>query len=107
MSIKETKKMSPREFRDLGFLQEVNRRFLHPLGLALECVIDDETGECRFGDVWDHTDSIEGMLFQDLTDDESRTKASNVTKVEVSKEIARRDRFGFRIQPIGHKVSET
>lgn len=30
------KRMSPAEFRDLGYLQELNRRFLHPLGMALE-----------------------------------------------------------------------
>ena len=32
------------EFRREGFMQEVNRRFLHPLGLALECIVVDEEG---------------------------------------------------------------
>lgn len=30
------KHIDPKEFRDLGFLQEANRQFFHPHGLALE-----------------------------------------------------------------------
>jgi len=33
--------MDIKEFKERGYLQEVNRKFLHPLGLALEVVIDD------------------------------------------------------------------
>lgn len=33
------KYISPKEFREEGYLQEVNRRFLHPLGLAIEMVM--------------------------------------------------------------------
>ena len=35
------------EFIEEGYLQELNRRFLHPLGLALTVAADadDETGE--------------------------------------------------------------
>ena len=32
----EQKYMPIKEFRERGYLQELNRRFLHPLGLALE-----------------------------------------------------------------------
>ncbi len=39
------KKINIKEFREFGYLQEVNRRFLHPLGLALEVVIDDDDGQ--------------------------------------------------------------
>jgi hypothetical protein len=41
----EAKKIDIKEFRAKGFLQEVNRKFFHPLGLALEVKIDDVTGE--------------------------------------------------------------
>ena len=34
-----------KEFRELGFLQEINRQFLHPLGMALSVAVDTETGE--------------------------------------------------------------
>ena len=36
-------RMSVKEFRERGFLQELNRLFLHPLGLALEVIIDNKT----------------------------------------------------------------
>lgn len=39
----EIKRIDVAEFRSEGYLQEVNRRFLHPLGLALEVTrVDDE-----------------------------------------------------------------
>lgn len=56
------KKMSPREFRELGYLQELNRRFLHPLGLAIEIALDGDGVE-RFGGVWDYRDDPEGLIF--------------------------------------------
>lgn len=42
------KRIDISEFRELGFLQEANRLFFHPLGLALETV-QDECGVCRGG----------------------------------------------------------
>ena len=39
------KRMLPRDFRALGYLQELNRIFLHPLGLALEIIVDTATNE--------------------------------------------------------------
>lgn len=56
------KKMSVREFRERGYLQELNRRFLHPLGLALEVGVDNDGVE-RFGNVWDYRDDPEGLIF--------------------------------------------
>lgn len=41
------KYIDPNEFRDVGFLQEVNRCFLHPLGLALEIWMERDAGETR------------------------------------------------------------
>jgi hypothetical protein len=62
MSQDEDKKMTPQEFREQGYLQEVNRRFLHPLGLSLQ-VIKDEDGTERFGALGDRRNSPEGLLF--------------------------------------------
>ena len=59
----QVKRISAKEFQELGYLQEVNRRFLHPLGLALEVIRDDESGEVSFGGVWDSRDDIEGIIF--------------------------------------------
>ena len=38
------KEINLKEFRDFGYLQEVNRRFFHPLGLALvmDCEGEDD-----------------------------------------------------------------
>jgi len=55
--------MTVAEFRELGYLQEVNRRFLHPLGLALSVAVDSETGEESFGGIWDCRDDPEGLIF--------------------------------------------
>lgn len=57
------KRMNIKEFQDMGLLAELNRTFLHPLGLALEININDETGEVKLGGIWDYRDDPEGMLF--------------------------------------------
>ncbi len=56
--------LSVAEFRRMGLLQEVNRLFFHPRGLALEVIIDEGQPE-RFGNVWDYRDDPEGMGFAD------------------------------------------
>jgi hypothetical protein len=57
------KRMSIREFRETGCLQEINRLLLHPRGLALEVIVDRATGEECIG-VWDYRHDIEGMWFE-------------------------------------------
>jgi hypothetical protein len=52
------------EFRSLGFLQEVNRRFLHPCGLALEIQIEADGTE-TLGGIWDYREDPEGVIFGD------------------------------------------
>lgn len=60
------KRMSIAEFRELGFLQEANRLFFHPRGLALEVVTDDETGATmRLGGIWDYREDPEGITYSD------------------------------------------
>lgn len=59
--INDIKRLSIREFKEEGFLQEVNRLFFHPLGLALEITIDDELAVIT--GIWDYRDDPEGMLF--------------------------------------------
>lgn len=57
------KRMDIKEFRESGLLAELNRAFLHPLGLALEVIVDEETGEEKLGGIWDYRDDPEGMLY--------------------------------------------
>jgi hypothetical protein len=56
------KKMTPKEFRESGYLQELNRLFLHPLGLAMEVTINDDGTEF-FSGVWDCRDDPEGIVY--------------------------------------------
>ena len=97
------KMMDIREFRELGFLQEVNRLFFHQCGLALQIDIDGETGEERLAGVWDYREDLEGIVFTDLSDEVSRKKAEKV-QVERDKHVdARIAMFGSSTQPIGDK----
>lgn len=55
--------MDLNEFRDLGYLHEINRQVLHPAGLALAVDMDDEGRVTGFAGVWDYRDDPEGVLF--------------------------------------------
>jgi hypothetical protein len=60
------KRMDIREFREHGYLMEVNRRFFHPLGLALEVGVPnpgDEDQTWRLGGIWDYRGDPEGVTF--------------------------------------------
>lgn len=57
------KKMSIKQFREEGFLQEVNRQFLHPLGLALEVEIQED-GQEVIKNVWDCREDPEGIYLK-------------------------------------------
>lgn len=82
----EVKRMDIKEFREKGFLQEANRLFFHPLGLALEIVIEEDGSE-RLGSVWDYREDPEGMLFgKDMID---RDKIRRVENLRISKLKAR------------------
>ena len=76
------KNIDIKEFIEKGFLQEVNRKFFHPLGLALS-VKDNEDGTWSLNDVWDYRDDPEGMFFGDGVI--SQEKIDNVEKLRQSK----------------------
>jgi len=60
--VSKVKRMDIKEFREMGLLAELNRFFLHPLGLALEIVVEDDGTE-KIGGIWDYRDDPEGMLY--------------------------------------------
>jgi hypothetical protein len=102
-----TKYMDLREFVDKGFLQEANRLFFHPHGLALEIKVDDD-GVHTLNGILDYRDDPEGCAFVDLSSDVSRVKARNVEE-EYRKHWEARDKLfgGYKmIQPIGHKFND-
>lgn len=92
------KRIPIKEFRQLGFIQEINRRLLHPCGLALEVIIDLETGEEKLGGVWDYRDDPEGMLFAEGV--LSREKFKSVEDLWYSKTHYRDENLGYIVQPI-------
>jgi hypothetical protein len=57
---------------DSGLLFEINRTSLHPLGLALEVVVDGDN--VTIGDLWDYRHDIEGMLYDPGTFASGRAK---------------------------------
>ena len=79
------KYMSIEEFKERGYLQEANRLFFHPLGLALEVSIDNDSGDIKLSGVQDNRDDPEGMIFGDY----DREKADRIWGEMLSKVDAR------------------
>lgn len=90
------KRIDIAEFQEIGFLQEANRRFFHPHGLALEVIVDPD-GTKRLGGVWDYRDDPEGMAFGDQPD---REKAERVAAEYERHREARLRLMGDVIQPL-------
>ena len=93
--------MDPKEFLDEGFLQEANRQFFHPLGLALE-VYENEDGTVTLSGIWDYRDDPEGMIFERWSD-QSVIKAEHVEN-ERRRHNAARVALGLPtsgVQPVG------
>lgn len=82
------------EFLEEGYLQEVNRLFLHPLGLALEVTVEDD-GSHSISGVWDCRDDPEGVAFASVDAD----KADRVARIHESRKVAREEHLGYWIQP--------
>ncbi len=97
-------KMSVKDFREAGYLQELNRQFLHPLGVAMEVVVDDDKTE-SFGLVWDSRDDPEGYYFglaESDTDrvDRFRANAEKIKTEQDARQATRQKALGFIIEPI-------
>jgi hypothetical protein len=85
-------------FRDLGYLQEVNRQFLHPLGLAL-AFEHVEDGSVPAVKVWDEREDPEGFMFFGFTD--SEIERGKVIEDTMRARLAHRlDELGYGIQPL-------
>jgi hypothetical protein len=95
--ITEIKRMNITEFREFGLLQELNRQYLHPLGLALEVVINEDGTE-QLGGIQDWRDDPEGLMF--APEDLSVEKMERVRSEWQNKDKIRRKAFGWNIQPV-------
>ena len=89
------KKMTAKEFREAGYLQELNRQFLHPMGMALEVVVEEDGSEA-FGQVWDYRDDPEGIAFEEGLIDQEKVRRVEEHRSERAK--TREAGLGFIIQ---------
>lgn len=102
METSKRKYIDIKEFVSEGFLQEANRQFFHPLGLALEVMVDDD-GNYFISGVWDHRDDPEGIIF---STDIDTNKAYNVS-FEHSKHVREREELmGWAVQPLDWSPDE-
>lgn len=91
-----------RELWELGVLQELNRQFLHPIGLALAFETFPD-GTIRIPGILDARSDPEGFEFDPevLAGPECHRKAEAIAALRLRFAEARRARFGgSEIQPI-------
>lgn len=89
------KYMNIKEFREEGYLQEANRLFFHPLGLALEVVIDENNNE-SLGGIHDYRKDPEGTVYGNGII--KQYKIDNVSKLREAKREYREKLLGNIIQ---------
>lgn len=89
--------MNIHEFQKLGYLQEINRQFLHPLGLSLVIKIDDQ-GNKDLHAINDHRDDAEGVMFKPRMLD--KKKADFIAREMDKRGKIRLSQHGFILQPI-------
>jgi hypothetical protein len=95
-----TKKLDVKHFKAMGYLQELNRQFLHPIGLALSVKVDDETGEETLDYIVDSRDDPEGIIFDDsMIDEEFRQRAIAIRFIQSNFAKRRKEALGYVIQP--------
>jgi len=95
--------MDLRAWCEFGHLQEVNRAYFHPRGMALTLVLDDELREPYL--VVQSTDDKEGWIIDPVLP-ETVEKARRVQAELEEKKPVREHALGYWIQPID-EVSET
>jgi hypothetical protein len=88
-----SKNFDIKQFTELGLLHELNRQFLHPVGLALRIRIEDD-GTYVLDGITDSTDDPVGIVFGKLNYD----KIEAVKKFQAERHKARLETTGFIIQ---------
>lgn len=97
VAMSEVKYINVKEFREFGYLQELNRQFLHPMGLALSVEVDDD-GEESLNGIWDYRDDPEGIAYgPEVMETE---KADRVREEATRRAPDRQEALGYWIQPL-------
>jgi len=98
------KRISIKEFREAGYLQELNRRFLHPLGLSLELTVDEKDEVVKFAGVLDKRRDPVGFLYDEKFLEEHAKiffhRANAIEQERQQKILARKKKFGWAVQPL-------
>lgn len=89
------KYMSIKEFSKQGYVHEINRMFLHPLGLALE-VTNGPNDTWFISGVWDERDNPEGIHLQSPNPD----KVRRIYALQTQRATARVQALGYYHQPV-------
>lgn len=96
------KKIDIKEFRELGYLQELNRTFLHPLGLALAISVDDNGNEF-LSNILDYRDE---EIYYDIKNSDTERKENFkknekfINNEQIKRSNKRYQELGFNIEPI-------
>lgn len=91
--------MSLKDFVESGFLQEVNRKFFHPMGIALSVTADKKGIFQGFGPILDYRDHPHGILFKEI-DPEMILKAQTVENHRYKTAKIRFRQLGYITQPL-------
>jgi hypothetical protein len=101
------KEIDLKEFRAKGYLQELNRKFLNPLGLSMGFYQNLETGEEFFGGIFDFRDNFGDRISlidaKNLTEEEledNRNKANFIQEEWEKRSKIRLEKFGYEIEPL-------
>ena len=107
MSQRDLEYMDPEEFRQLGILQEINRQFLHPIGLALAVGVDDSGRAVAIAGILDNRDDPEGFIY-DFGEgmQEAIDKAIRFRTMRINAHERRLEKLGYIIQDFDWEKSD-
>jgi hypothetical protein len=103
-------------FYDSGLLFEINRRILHPLGLALMIKYNDENGILSdenakislLDKLWDEREDSEGIIFDNESFNTGMQKYKKFRKEYADKKVLKRNKLlGFIVQGEIESLPET
>ena len=103
----EIKIMDVKDFLEKGFLQEANRQFFHPLGLALSVDIAGD-GNYYLGSVWDYREDPEGMFFDnDLISEDKIIYIKDLRESKFEDRVITSRELGLSVDTNGLQVKVT
>ena len=96
-------KINLKEFVDAGYLQEVNRQFFHPLGLALE--ISKKGNVYELDGLWDFRTIKGGIKFDEdiIGTKDFINKANNIKSLQKEAKAIRKVLYGEITQKVSNE----